>query len=442
MKLACLLLLLSGWVAMGGSVQTLDGRIIEGKVQMAGDGALVTTSLSQTVERIALSNLLVADFTAGTNSAEGKAAQLKTATLDEDGGTLPKPWRNLDIGTVETSGSAAYLRGVFTINGGHRARRGSEDGFHFIHQPFKGDGEIIARIGSIDPRDEKERQVRAGVIMRSSLEPAADSVFMSVSGGLGTYFRQWGRTKTGAVSDRRPDLKPPYWVKLVREGSNFSGYQSTDGKTWRLLSGATVEMPPTIYVGLALFNTRKGGETATATLDHVALAATTLLGRFVPQIVLRDGTIIADPFTAVDNSKVTCSKDRKGLAIATRDVARLVFQPLGDAVELRRSGLLLRNGDFIDGELREIAEGRAKISSVLFGQQSYELKNKVAAVVLRDTKPGPAAFLVRTLDGSVWRARSLVFEEKGARVETSLTGPWRIGAAELVEIRRGSPPAK
>ncbi len=84
----------------------------------------------------------------------------------------------------------------------------------------------------------------------------------------------------------------------------------------------------------------------------------------------------------------------------------------------------------------------AKISSVLFGQQSYELKNKVAAVVLRDTKPGPAAFLVRTLDGSVWRARSLVFEEKGVRVETSLTGPWRIGAAELVEIRRGSPPAK
>src|SRR6185295_19485274 len=122
-----------------------------------------------------------------------------------------------------------HYHGTFTVAGGHRERHGLEDGFHFVYQSFRGNGEIIARVASIEPRDQKERQARAGVLMRASLEAESVSVLMSVSGGLGTYFRKWGKATESPAQDRRTAFNPPYWVKLVREGSRFAGYQSTDG---------------------------------------------------------------------------------------------------------------------------------------------------------------------------------------------------------------------
>jgi hypothetical protein len=440
MKLALLLLCMTVALASAGFVQTTDGRRLEGKVRLQSDGTLLVTRSNAPPERVLLSNLLRADFTVATNRPpQSGNTRLKPSLLDEDKGALPPPWRSLDIGETESPGSSLHSSGTFSVAGGHRARHGREDGFHFVYQPFKGDGEIIARVASIEPRDEKVRQVRAGVLMRSSLEPASESVFMSVSGGLGTYFRQWGRNTTRAVQDRRPDLKPPYWIKLVRDGNHFTGYQSTDGRSWRLLATATAEMPRMIFVGLALVNARKGSELASATLDHVSLAAATLPGRFTPQVVLRDGTVIADAFSAASDSAVSFSRDKQGLLVLTRNVARLVFQPLGEAVEPGRTGLLLRSGDFIDGEFRGLSEGRVKVSSVLFGQKSYELKNKVAAVVLRDVMPEPAAFEVRTLEGSLWRSQSLAVEQDAVRVEAPLAGAWRIAASELIEVRRVAP---
>ena len=437
MKWIALVLAASAGLVPAGVVTTLDGRSIAGTIQLQAGGHFLVTPTNAPPERVALSNVLHADFTATTNTTRpGGHARLKPAILDEDKGALPPPWRSRDIGQVESAGGALHFDGTFTIAGGHRAQHGREDGFHFVHQHFKGDGEIISRVASVEPRDEKDRQVRAGVLMRSSLEPTAENVFMSVSGGLGTYFRQWGKATTRAVQDRRADLKPPYWVRLVREGKQFTGYQSTDGKSWRLLATGTAEMPETIFVGLALVNTRKGDELAKVTVDHVSLNAATLLGRFTPQVVLRDGTVIADPFTAIGEPSVTFSRSRKELIVLTRNVARLVFHPIGDAVEPGRTGLLLRTGDFIDGEFRGLSDGRVKISSVLFGQKSYELKNKVAAVVLQDVKPQPSAYEVRTLDGSVWPSRSLVVETEAVRIDAPLAGPARIAAVELVEITR------
>ena len=43
----------------------------------------------------------------------------------------------------------------------------------------------------------------------------------------------------------------PSWVRLVKNGSTFTGYWSTDGTTWNLVGSATVpDTAPTQDVGI------------------------------------------------------------------------------------------------------------------------------------------------------------------------------------------------
>ena len=44
----------------------------------------------------------------------------------------------------------------------------------------------------------------------------------------------------------------PYWVKVVRSGSTFSGYSSADGITWDFVGSDTINMTTSVFVGMAL----------------------------------------------------------------------------------------------------------------------------------------------------------------------------------------------
>jgi hypothetical protein len=57
-------------------------------------------------------------------------------------------------------------------------------------------------------------------------------------------------------------------VRLVREGSLFTGYYSSDGVSWRLLGTETITMPATVYVGLAV-TAHNASATATAKFTNV-----------------------------------------------------------------------------------------------------------------------------------------------------------------------------
>ena len=66
----------------------------------------------------------------------------------------------------------------------------------------------------------------------------------------------------------------PYWVKLVRSGSTFTGYTSIDGVNW-VQSGTsvTVSMAQNVYVGLFV-GSPYSGALVTATFDGVSLSST------------------------------------------------------------------------------------------------------------------------------------------------------------------------
>jgi hypothetical protein len=53
-------------------------------------------------------------------------------------------------------------------------------------------------------------------------------------------------TGTGVVS------YPNTWLRLKRVGDTFTGYRSTDGMNWTLVGSRTVDLPDTVYFGMAV----------------------------------------------------------------------------------------------------------------------------------------------------------------------------------------------
>src|SRR4029450_11786059 len=65
----------------------------------------------------------------------------------------------------------------------------------------------------------------------------------------------------------------PGWVRLVRTGSRFDAYQSSNGSTWTLMGSDTISMAATVYVGIA--TTSHNTTTATdAVLDNFTVTPT------------------------------------------------------------------------------------------------------------------------------------------------------------------------
>ena len=108
-------------------------------------------------------------------------------------------------------------------------------------------------------------------MIRETLSPGAADGY---AGYLGNYIYFWDRPTTGAnVSSQYAGvyLNLPYWVKLVRSGSTFAGYRSSDGVTWlQVGSSATVTMGQNYDIGLAVFS-GSNSSSATATFDNVSV---------------------------------------------------------------------------------------------------------------------------------------------------------------------------
>ncbi|MBI3191528.1 MAG: DUF1349 domain-containing protein [Pedosphaera parvula] len=184
--------------------------------------------------------------------------------------SLTEPWRHQDIGTVEVKGSAAFAKGTFTLQG-TLDTWGITDGFHFVWQPFRGDGEIVARVLTVG---NTANHAKAGVMFRESLAADAKHAEACVTPVDGTQFLARAETggKTTSAKTGLDKGVLPYWVKLVRAGNQFSGYESKDGKQWTLIGSTNVAMKEDLLVGLAASSHQKA-KLCTATFDTVTVKA-------------------------------------------------------------------------------------------------------------------------------------------------------------------------
>jgi glucose/arabinose dehydrogenase/regulation of enolase protein 1 (concanavalin A-like superfamily) len=177
---------------------------------------------------------------------------------------FPTPWLQQDIGAVSAVGSGSYSNQIFSIAGSGDDIWGNADEFRFVYWAQSGDAQISARVLS---QENTELGAKAGVMMRETL--AAGSRYAMVAVTPSGILFQYRTTPNGTSGYQQFfDLTAPYWVKLVRAGTRFTGYVSPDGIAWTPFTAVTLSMASAISGGLAV-SSHSDGVLSTALFDRV-----------------------------------------------------------------------------------------------------------------------------------------------------------------------------
>jgi pectin methylesterase-like acyl-CoA thioesterase len=163
------------------------------------------------------------------------------------------PWQSQDIGSVGIPGHTQLEGNAQTVTvkaAGDIV--GTADAFHFAHQSLTGNGEIIAKIDHVTPTDDN---AEAGVMIRESLDASSKMALLAIPYvKMGKKGVMISRSTAGGESVRvEPEdfIATPYWVKLVRIGSQLTGLISADKTNWKRVATVDIPMSETVYVGLA-----------------------------------------------------------------------------------------------------------------------------------------------------------------------------------------------
>jgi len=199
---------------------------------------------------------------------------------------LPTSWLDQDVGVVGVLGSATFASGTFTVQGAGNGFASTPDAFHFVYQPMSGNGTIIARMATIS-----NAYAMAELTIRETRDPNAKS--MAVEAYAGGIYSVYRPTTAGSSSYTNAGVSAtaPYWLKLVRSGSNFTAWMASDGENWvQVGSSQSISMATNVYIG---FGVDSGGTSSayTATFDNVSLGTSTSTAPAISGLSATTGTI-------------------------------------------------------------------------------------------------------------------------------------------------------
>jgi regulation of enolase protein 1 (concanavalin A-like superfamily) len=220
-------------------------------------------------------------YTVSVSNVPEGSYTLKAVALDNGGATASSSvsitvgpgksdWLDDDIGSVGAAGSATFDLNRVTVRGAGADIWGTSDAFHFAYQTLTGDGEIVARVESLQATDV---WAKAGVMMREALTGSSVHAFALQSASHGVAFQRRVSPGGSSTHSAGSTSSAPRWVRLVRQGSTFTASESSNGTTWTVVGSQTINMPQTLYVGLAVTSHRTGVLT-TAVFTNVAIRTT------------------------------------------------------------------------------------------------------------------------------------------------------------------------
>lgn len=182
--------------------------------------------------------------------------------------TLPASWVSGDVGIATLPGSGNYTNGTFTLKGSGYDIWGNSDECQFVYQTLSGDGEIKARVASV--QNTAGGRAKAGVMIRETLAGGSKHALLALRPD--GKFELISRSSTGgssASTQVTANSSPNNWVRLTRTGTNLVAYASSNGTNWTQVgSTLSISMASSVKIGLVVCSV---DETAlnTATLDNV-----------------------------------------------------------------------------------------------------------------------------------------------------------------------------
>ena len=188
--------------------------------------------------------------------------------------------------------------GTYTVTGSGTDIWYTADEFHYAFKTLSGPGTIVAKVEAVQNPNE---WVKAGVMIRNTLDPDSEHAMMAVTPGNGV----WSGWRTDAAKDsysqKQAEITAPHWVKLERDISGgFTAYHSTDGSDWEVLGvSQNIQMNRDVYIGLAL-TSHDADLTCEAVFSNVTMTGT-VTGQWTNQDI---GIFSNDPepmYVAISN---------------------------------------------------------------------------------------------------------------------------------------------
>jgi hypothetical protein len=161
-----------------------------------------------------------------------------------------------------------FTGGVFTVNstGCYSAPPFTSDAAGFAGQELCGNGSIQVQVTSINGSG------WAGVALRESDAPGARKAQLLTN--LGAFSRREVRyTAGGQAQPSQFPSQGKYWLRILRQGSQFVGYASATGASWSQVFAVTINgMPNCLTAGLVVTNNTATGSVS-ATFANVSIIA-------------------------------------------------------------------------------------------------------------------------------------------------------------------------
>jgi hypothetical protein len=214
---------------------------------------LVKTSL-----RLVIVTLLLINSTLINSQVTSKSPKANPVAV--------KNFKHSDIGNPSIKGTVKISSGGFDITAAGTDIWGVKDEFHFVYIERTGDFDFAARIESLIAGD---LYTKAGIMAREDLTAGCRHVFFQVfsdnnprnknNGGYEFQYRPVKDREMKAIYPKSAEGTPEFpvrypntWVRLQRVKNEFTGYYSTDGQNWKVYTKYSLDLPETIYLGLAV----------------------------------------------------------------------------------------------------------------------------------------------------------------------------------------------
>ncbi len=198
--------------------------------------------------------------------------------------------------------------GTYTMTGAGTDIWDNEDHFHYAWKRLdSGSAEIIAKVSDLSGTNLNE-WVKAGVMIRETLDTNSKNAFMFVTNTQGVAFQYREESEGVSTSIQQAGVSErPQWVKLTKDiGDTFTAYHANDvggsPGVWTQVGSYALTMNAPAYIGLAL-TSHQDRVPATVTFSNITTS----------------GAVTGETFTHQDIGIQSCDPER--MYVMIKDIA-------------------------------------------------------------------------------------------------------------------------